>query len=333
MGTQFNPNQTTYYNLLNSLRFQNKYVTNTLGITSLASYLSTIATSDVFGKLFNSPQEYIVSVRAYPFDLKKLNFGVMATQNLILGTEDTGVEMKQFNLVKPSVNLGTFAISSKYAYSYLDYAPYTKITLWLPYIAFVELDVNEVMGHVLTVDYAVDLNTGEVTASISRVDTPTPYVIKTETGKIGIDVPLGSTNAREIQKQLFTATLGIGSSIVSMGTSEKGFTSGGIVGAGLKTTASMFNALQQHYHRGNGSLQGMNNLPLPQSIYIIYERNNLIYSPIQVKGKPLQEQRELNEIHGYTEIGKFWEVMNLGSATRDEVEEIKNILQSGVYLP
>lgn len=332
MGTKFNPNQSTYYTLLSELRFHDKYITNTLGITSLGSYLNSIATSDVFGKLFNSPQEYIVSVRAYPFDLKLLNFGTVSNQNLYLGNEDTGVEMKKFDSIKPSLHLGNVDIKPKYGYSYLDYTPYTKITMWLPYIAFVELDPNEVMGYVLSIDYAIDLDSGEVTASISRIDTDKPYVLKTVNGKIGVDVPLGSTNAREIQKQLYSSTLGLVETAMIL-PFTKGFGTAMVGSQGIKATRDMFNTLQTHYTKGNGSLQGMNNFPLPQSVYIIYERNNLEYSPIETKGKPLMEQRELNEVHGYCEVAKFWEIMNFGSATKDEVDEIKNLLIGGVYLP
>lgn len=332
MSTSINPNQTVLYSLISLSRFNSKYVGSALDIGLLASYLST-PTLD-FGNLFNSPNEYIVGVKAFPFDLSKLNQGTpMSTQNVHLGTEDTGIPMKVFSLVKPILHITNVAISPKYNYSYLDYAPYTKITMWLPYIGFVELDPNEVMGKVLSIDYAIDLDTGEVTGIISRIDTSQPYVLKTEHGKIAIDIPLGSTNAREMQRNLFTATLGIGSSITSMATSEKGFTTGGVIGGALKTTGNMFNALQVHYKKGSGSLQGLNNLPLPQSVYIIYERNNLVYSPIDTKGKPLQEQRELNELHGYTEVGAFWENLNLGTATKDEVDEIKDLMYRGIYLP
>ena len=331
MGINFNPNPTTFYNLLTDLRFHKKYVTSTLGVTSLGSYLNTIPSSQFFGKLFNSPNEFLVSVRAYPFDLKKLNVGTMSNTNLYLGVEDSGISMKTFNMVKPSLNLGTIHINPKY-YDYLDYAPFTKITVWLPYIAYVELDTNQVMDRTLSFDYAIDLDSGEVTAVISIIDDGDPYVIKTVNGKIGIDVPIGSTNAREIQKQLFSSTLGIAGSVATA-VATKGVSSTVALTQGIKATKDMTNALQTHYHKGDGSMQGMNNMPLPQSVYVFIERNRRIYTFKNSKGKPLMQQKTLSSLHGYTEVNKFLDSMDFGTATKDEVDEIKNLLIGGVYLP
>ena len=157
-------------------------------------------------------------------------------------------------------------------------------------------------------------------------------VIKTASAKIGIDIPLGSTNAREIQKNLFTtATSIVGTSLIMPYT--KGFGTAMVGLSATKQTKDVFNAFQVHYQKGNASIQGINALSQPQSIYIIYERNELVYSPLQTKGKPLMEMKKLSTLHGYTEIERFTDSMDFGTATSDEVNLIKNYLQTGIYLP
>lgn len=334
MGTSFNPNQ--LYPLIRCTNFNWKYSGRWAILGQLANYLNGIQTTEVFGKLFSNPQEYIVSVKAYPFDLKKLSVSPGLNAEIQIGIEEhTGVTATDLGVIKPSLNMGIKKIDPIYN-SYLDYAPYTKITVFLPYVGFIELDTNEVMNHTLSFDYAIDLDSGELTAVISNIDNLTydeygnpqgSFVIKTATGKIGIDVPLGATNAREIYKQFVTSMIGMVGGATS-------YTSGKGIASGItKTTTSMFNALQQHYHKGSGSIQGLNNLPLPQSIYIIREMNSIITDPKDYKGKPVEMTGTLSDYHGFTSIDSYGTDIDLSFATKDEADELKSLLQSGVYLP
>lgn len=333
MATYINREPSTLRSNVVETRFNQKYIGSIGTIVSLGSYLNTPGTPLDFGNLFVTPEEYIVSVRAYPFQVTKLSKVLPSTTHIWLGVEDTGIDAKTLNAPYPSLRLGTYIFREKY-HSYLDYAPYTKITVWLPYVGFVELDPNEVMGKRVAFDYQFDLDSGEVTACISYI-TYTENVnalIKTASAKIGIDIPLGSTNAREIQKNLFTtATSIVGTSLIMPYT--KGFGTAMVGLSATKQTKDVFNAFQVHYNKGNASIQGVNNLSQPQSIYIIFERNELVYSPIQTKGKPYMQMTKLGALHGYTEVERFTDSMDLGTATSDEVNLIKNYLQTGVYLP
>ena len=331
MATTINTNPSMLRSNVVDTRFNRKYIGSVGTITTLASYLNTPGSPLDFGNLFVSPEEYIVSVRAYPFNLTKLSKVSPSTTTIKLGVEDSGVSAKTLNSPLPSLNLGTYIFKNKYN-NYLDYAPYTKITVWLPYIGFVELDPNEVLGNPISFDYQFDLDSGEVTACISYVKSSRNCLIKTASAKIGIDIPLGSTNAREIQKNLFTtATSIVGTSLIMPYT--KGFGTAMVGLSATKQTKDVFNAFQVHYQKGNASIQGINALSQPQSIYIIYERNELVYSPLQTKGKPLMEMKKLSTLHGYTEVERFTDSMDFGTATSDEVNLIKNYLQTGVYLP
>lgn len=329
MGTSFNENQ--LYPLIRSTRFNMKYYGNLGLITNIGSYLNSV-TANQFGHLMNSPSEFLTSVKAFPFDLSELERGASGTQNIQLGIEDSGISANTFSVIKPSIHLGTYTFNEYYN-NFLDYNNFTKITVFLPYIGFLQLDPNEVMGKTVSFDYAIDLDTGECTCAISVIVSNTvKYVIKTASGKIGIDIPIGSTNAREIQKNFVNSMIGIVGGAVAMPFS-KGF--GVAMGVGMLTKGSkeMFNALQYHYNKSGGTIQGLNNLPLPQSIYVIYERNNAIYYPTETKGRPLQSNRKLSNVHGYCEVDRFRDDFNLGYATREELDEVKQLLQQGVFLP
>lgn len=328
MSTKFNENQ--LYPLIKDMRFNKKYFGGVGLITSLGTYLNSIPSYDDLGFLFENPSEYLVSVKAFPFDLSKLARDNTSTQNIHLGTADTGVSANVYSLIKPSLNLGTYKFELKDTTNeFLNFAPYTKLTVFLPYIGFIELDPNEVMDFTVSFDYAIDLDSGEVTCAISVIDNGEPYVIKTAVGKIAIDIPFGSTNAREIHKQFVTSMIGqIGSSVATIGTGGKGLPS--LIS---KTATGLINALQQHYNKGGSALSGMNNLPLPQSIYIIWERNEVQSDPNEYKGRPCPAPRLLSNLHGYTEIDRFSDDIDLSFASQEEIDEIKSLLQTGVYLP
>lgn len=328
MGTQFNPNQ--LYPLIRDMRFNKKYYGGVGLITSLGTYLNSIPSLTDLGFLFSTPSEYLVSVKAFPFDLSKLEKTSSTTQNIRLGVEDTGVEANVYTLIKPSLNLGTYKFELKNVVNeFLNFAPYTKLTVFLPYIGFVELDPNEVMEFTVSFDYAIDLDSGEVTCAISVIDNGPAYVIKTISGKIAIDIPFGSTNAREIHKQFVTSMIGqIGSSIATIGTGAKGLPS--VIS---KSTTGLLNSLQYHYNKGGSALSGLNNLPLPTSIYVIWERNEVQSDPYEYKGRPDPHSTMLSNLHGYTEIDRFNDEIDLSFATKEEVDELRNLLQTGVYLP
>ena len=329
MGTSFNPNQLNP--LIRDTRFSQKYYGNITLFTSLGSYLNTIASLTDFGYLFTNPSEYLVSIKAFPFDLGKLAKDTPSTATIHLGVEDTGISANVYNLIKPSLNLGTYKFEIKNEVNtFLDFAPYTKITVFLPYIGFIELDPNEVMGFTVSFDYAIDLDSGEVTCAISVIDNGTPYVIKTVVGKIGIDLPFGATNTREVQKQFITTMISLGTSATVSTFAEGGK---GLTSSLSKGAIGLFNAQQHHMHKGGSAISGLNNLPLPQSIYIIRERSEVQSDPYEYKGRPCPTSSVLSYYSGYAEIDRFSDEIDLSFASKEEVDEIRTLLQSGVYLP
>lgn len=327
MSTSFNPNQ--MYPLVRSNRFNYKYYGKLSLITELGTYLNSPTLN--LGALFNSPNEFITSIKMFPFDLSKLDFVASGTENIRLGTEDTGISAKSFSLPKPSVYMGSYHFN-EYYHSFLDYNTFTKINVFLPYIGFESLDPNEVMNKTVRFDYAIDMDSGEVTCAISIQTDTEDYVIKTRSGKIAIDIPLGSTNAREISKNFVNSMIGIVGGTIAMPFS-KGFGVAMGVGMTTKGTKDMYNAFQYHYNRSGNPINGFNNLPLPQSIYIIIERNKIKYNPVYTKGRPFNQVASLNEVHGYCEVDRFLKNFALNYGTKDELDEVKQLLRTGVYLP
>lgn len=64
------------------------------------------------------------------------------------------------------VDCGTLDITERYG-SALDYNPYTKISLYLPFIGTVPLDTDEVMGKTIGCKYLIDIVSGACVAKIT----------------------------------------------------------------------------------------------------------------------------------------------------------------------
>lgn len=75
---------------------------------------------------------------------------------------------------------------SPYSGTYLDYVPYTKIQLFLPFIGSVPLNTDEVMNSLLGIKYRIDLLSGQCVALIS-VNGSYLYQF---TGECSVPIPL-----------------------------------------------------------------------------------------------------------------------------------------------
>lgn len=81
----------------------------------------------------------------------------------------------------------------KYFDSYLDYAPYTKIQVYLPFIGMQDIQVNLCMGGSISISYLINTFNGNCTAFITLKDAEgDKRVLNTATGNCAVHIPLTS---------------------------------------------------------------------------------------------------------------------------------------------
>lgn len=317
---------------------------------------------------FKDPSEYFVSLRAYPFNVFKYFNGDehredSPTQVLVGGipvstasTKNVGYEMSKDNQSYREIYnnamycLGGFRLTTdeKFkAISYLDYS--AQLTLHIPFCTDVELNPNEVLNHNIWVYLAVDYDTGKCTAYIQKEHTRKPpfgdsyeELIATADGVIGFDIPIGASNANENVKNFTLGTLtstiaaiasiGIGTATGNVGLIGMG-AAGGIAGVG-KSTMSALNQKVSTIQQPNNS-QAVN-----QSKALTLTITELVPSTVlpesltkptyaSQKGLPLEETFYIKDLTGFTQV----EAVNLigfAKATAIELQEIENILRSGI---
>lgn len=135
-------------------------------------------------QFFENPMEAIIGFNLVPVPVPD-----GGTQNFALMYIDTGVQMTVAANQFVDVDCGTLEIK-QYFGSALDYAPYTKISCYLPYIGVVTLNTDEVMGRTLQVVYRVDICSGSCVAYIT-VDGNAIYQYS---GHCAINIPISAAD-------------------------------------------------------------------------------------------------------------------------------------------
>ena len=334
------------YNNFNAL-----YALTRSQVNSLLTELNTASFLDNIQLLFQTPIENVVNLRVYPFDIKTHHpSGTVEDGSIIVNVVTMNTSGFLLNPVpSPPFNLGKIAIPKHYN-NFLDYSPYTKIELYLPYVDFVTLDTNLVMGKTVSIDYVVDYFSGKCTAFISVEETvsgvTTSNIIMERDGNIGVEVAIGGGRGTDIARNMLKfgvgATAGaisMGAGAISMGTGKAAGSAGSVAGAVsmsagylADTTVNAIQAGQVHITKG-GSAQPSINFYAPQNCYLVITRPNVVTPSTYNKdfGRPSGKTATLGSLTGFTVVDSV-HVEGLASATSDEITEVDRLLKQGVIL-
>lgn len=264
---------------------------------------------DNFSLICNNPIENIISCKSIPLSIDG------STQKIILGNVDTGVNGDKVSNNFAKQNIGSITITEKY-HNFLDYAPYTNVIIYLPYIGFKELDTNLVMSKTLSISYTVDIITGGCLCQV----TSNNVKLYEFNGNIGIDIPITASNRAQVEAGYISSGIGIASSVAS----------GNIVSA----VTSLINSAESQYHYASTSSPNpMCVASTNRTCYVILDRP--IYQTLKsfnhTRGKKCYLTKTINTLKGYTICDEHIDLSGI-SATDSEKEELIKILSSGFFV-
>ena len=264
---------------------------------------------DNFSLICNNPIENIISCKSIPLSLNG------TTQKIILGNVDTGVNGDKVSNNFTKQNIGSIAITEKY-HNFLDYAPYTNVIIYLPYVGFKELDTNLVMGKTLSISYTVDIITGGCLCQIKSNNVK----LYEFNGNMGIDIPITASNRAQVEAGYISSGIGIASSAAS----------GNIVGA----VTSLINSAESQYHYASTSSPNpMCVASTNRTCYVIIDRPTYqtLKSFNHTRGKKCYLTKTINKLKGYTICDEHIDLSGI-RATDGEKEELIKILSSGFFV-
>lgn len=277
-------------------------------LVQLGQFLWGSSIFDEFSLINNNPIENIISCKAIPYAISG------TTQEITLGNVKTGVNGEKISQNFSKQTIGSVAIAEHYK-NFLDYAPYTNVIIYLPYIGFKELDASLVMGKTLRIEYTLDVITGGCLAQI--------YVGKIRlyefTGNIGVDISITASNRAQVESAYINAGVGVVSSAMS----------GNVTGA---VNSIIGAATSQYHYSGTGNPSPSCVASTNRTCYVVIDRPQ--YQPLKAfnhtRGRMCCLSKTIGSLKGYTVCDGNIDISGI-SATDEEKEEIVNILSTGFF--
>lgn len=234
-------------------------------------------------------------------------------------------------------NIGEITVRHYYG-SFLDYAPYTSINIYLPYIGYRQLDPSMIMGKTIGVDYGVELSQGACTAYIYFYDENGHKNIFTMfSGQMGIPVKITGTDDTNVEQAQNTALFSIVKFVGAAGCALAAPVTGGLSTVG--TVALGMSAINDTIVAENtdpavvsaGSSGGENNLYSPQGVYLIIQRprTSTASNFVDVRGWATNYGGKVSDFTGFLACSS---VMNNVPCTETERDMITELLKRGIYI-
>lgn len=267
-------------------------------------------------KLFADPMQAIIGVHKV--------FATPSTggsQTIKCGYLDSGVSSAVVTNQYSTVDCGSASLR-EYFGNVFDYDPFTKVSIFLPFIGIVPLNTADVMRSTISVKYKIDVITGACLAEVSVSRDGAGGILYTYGGSAIVTYPVSSGSyVGAVQAALSTA-IGIGSAIATGGASLGA--SAGMVLGGLS------HAKTQVQH--SGQFSGCSGAMGGKKPYLIISRpqTRTPQKIAEYEGIPTNSIHQLSTCNGFTKVKEVH--ITSKTAYDNELQEIESLLKTGVII-
>lgn len=272
-------------------------------------------------KLRTDAMDYIVGLNAIP-----INATNVASSTIKIANLDTEINASYLSWYIEDIDFGEIALT-EYFQTFMDYSPYTKLSVYIPYCGIVPLNVDNFMNDKISMKCRIDMLTGQFVVFVSN----STGIVTTVSGSCAYQLPIRAND----YNRLVTSGLGLLGGIVG---TAGALASGNIplaVGAGLGTVGGLVatsQAMTKPDVTSKGSLGGNYGLLGNRTPYLIIQRPTISVPTDYGKtiGYMSRITAKLGDLHGYTVVEEIH--LEHIYATDDEKKLIENALKSGVIL-
>lgn len=283
-------------------------------LKSLANYMwGDLFDIDTWKKIFANPMDAILGLSIVP-----VNVPEGGSETVSVGNISTGISMTKASSQYVAVDCGTLNVN-EYWGAYLDYDPYTKAEIYLPFIGTHPLAVDDIMGKAVHVVYHVDILSGSCCAYIKCGNS----VLYSFVGQCSCSIPITGNDWTNVVNGALSIAASIGTMVATGGATAP------MSIANIASTA--VNSLKPNVEK-SGSMGGMGGMLGIQKPYLILTRPRQALPKNQnsYMGYPAFITMKLSDCSGYTEVESI-HVDNV-PATEKELAEIETLLKSGVII-
>ena len=296
-------------------------------------------------KLVANPIDLLISLTIVPIKPQ-----TTTAEDIKVGFINTGVSVNKVVNQYVKFNCGTLTVD-RYYDSALDFSPFTKISIYLPYIGQRQLNADEVVGNELEIEYNIDLFTGACVAEIKVAGT----VLYSFEGNVATQIPLVAESFDRLGQAIIGAvatvatvamSAGAGAAAAGAESTAAGASTSAAAGAGAKAAGgelakaapklasaganTVVSSKPTVTHAGSASANiGQMSQKTP---YLIYEipRQSLAESYQVFNGLPSNITATLGDLSGFTQVERI-HLENI-PATSGELTLIENALKTGVII-
>ena len=283
-------------------------------VKALANYMwSSSFDLATFKNIVANPIDCILGLTIVPVSPSSAG-----NKTVTVGNIPTDVTLPYLSSQYVEVDCGTLNVQEFWG-SYLDYSPYTKMSLYLPYIGIIPLDIDDVMNASISIKYHVDVLSGACVAYVLCNGTQ----LYTYVGQCSSNVPITSNDFTNTVNGILGIAGALGKLSADGGASAPTAIS--------EVAANAINALKPNIQK-SGAMSGTGGLMGVQTPYLICQRprQSVPHNQNAYTGYPANITAKLSDLSGYTEV----ESIHLDglSATQEEQQEIMDLLTSGVII-
>ena len=282
-------------------------------LNQFGAWLWTDNVIEQFLRLMNNPMEGIITLHRVfitPID--------SGNGTIVVGRLDSNVPTATVTQQYVYADCGTVSLNEQFA-NVFDYQPFTTVSLYLPFIGIVPLDVGDIMRSSIHIKYGVDVFTGACLAMVEVIRDGNTVNMYQYTGVAAVSYPLtGAQNSG-----LLSGLLGMAAGIGSIAT-------GNVAGVGM-VAAGAVNAAHVNMGRSGGFSGNAGAMGIKKPYLIISRPQTMVAQTFpNQQGYPTNYSATLGSYSGFVQC----RAMHVEStcATRAEISEIQSLLSDGVMV-
>lgn len=298
-----------------------------------------------FKKLFNDPFDTLLGLSIIPIVPP-----TSGTKKIMFGNLDSGVSAKVIShQFVPNVDMGSVTLGEVYNGA-LDYSPFTTVSIYLPFIGYRELNVQDVMNSKIHLVYKFDVLTGGCIAELYVDHLKTGNKSKDNSkfkweshsgllasfeGQCAVNIPLASQDYTNTIRAMIGAVGMVGGAAASFATGNPAL---GVAALAVGSANSAMQASTPTVQR-SGHLSSSNAIMANLTPFLTVTRPHQCKPSKYYKLRGVPSQIYVSKLSSlttskhdyYLQVAEIPDIKVAG-ATDTEIAEIKNLLKEGVVL-
>lgn len=292
-------------------------------IDSFGAWLWSSDFIDQIKKLFNDPMQAIIGVHKV-----FCTPAVGGRTTIKCGYLDSEVPSNWVSNQYTHIDCGTVNLP-EYFGNVFDYDPFTRVSLFIPCVGIVPLDVAEVMRSSITVKLHCDVLTGALLAEVNVIRDQSGGILYTYSGSCIVTYPVSSGTYMGAVANVVSVAASVAAGI--MGTvASGGALAPAVVGAAGAAVSGLAHTRTNVQH--SGAFSGAAGVMGGKIPYLIITRpqTRMANKYPEYDGVPANFTSRLGDCTGYVKVKEVH--LKVADAYESEIAEIENLLHQGVLI-